>query len=47
MGEIGEKEVREYSGDGSKWGIKISYTYQGKPLGIANVIGMIKDFVGN
>lgn len=47
VGEIGEKEVREYYGDGSKWGIEISYTYQGKPLGIAHAIGMTRDFVGN
>lgn len=47
VGEIGEKEVRGYYGDGSKWGIRISYTYQGKPLGIAHAIGMIRDFTGN
>ena len=47
VGEIGEKEVREYYGDGSKWGIKISYTYQGKPLGIAHAIGMTRDFIGD
>ena len=47
VGEIGEKEVREFYGDGSKWGIQISYTYQGKPLGIAHAIGMTRDFVGN
>ena len=47
VGEIGEKEVREYYGDGSKWGIRISYTYQGKPLGIAHAIGMIRDFADN
>ena len=47
VGEIGEKEVREYYGDGSKWGIKITYTYQGRPLGIAHAIGLTRDFVGN
>ena len=47
VGEIGEKEVREYYGDGSRWGVNISYTYQGKPLGIAHAIGMTKDFVEN
>ena len=46
VGEIGEKEVREYYGDGSKWGIHITYTYQGKPLGIAHAIGMTREFVG-
>lgn len=47
LGVIGEKEVREYYGDGSKWGIKITYTYQGKPLGIAHAIGMTHEFVGD
>ena len=47
VGEVGEKEVREYYGNGSRWGIPISYTYQGKPLGIAHAIGMTREFVGN
>lgn len=47
VGEVGEKEVRECYGDGSKWGIHITYTYQGKPLGIAHAIGMTRDFVKN
>lgn len=46
VGEIGEKEVRDYYGDGSRWGINITYTYQEKPLGIAHAIGMTRDFVG-
>jgi glucose-1-phosphate thymidylyltransferase len=45
LGEVGHKEVQDYYGDGSKWGIEISYTYQGKPLGIAHAIGMVRDFV--
>ncbi|MEM0135023.1 MAG: glucose-1-phosphate thymidylyltransferase [Thermoplasmatales archaeon] len=44
-GEVGDREVRDYYGDGSKWSIKIDYTYQGKPLGIAHAIGLIADFV--
>ncbi|QRF75015.1 Bifunctional protein GlmU [Thermoplasmatales archaeon] len=47
IGEVGGREVQEYYGDGSRWGVKISYTYQGKPLGIAHAIGMVSDFVGN
>lgn len=46
VGEVGEKEVSEYYGDGSKWNVKISYTYQGQPLGIAHAIGLTKDFIG-
>lgn len=47
VGEIGKREVQEYYGDGKKWGVDITYTYQGKPLGIAHAIGMTRDFVGN
>lgn len=45
IGSIGGEEVKKYYGDGLKWNIKISYTYQDKPLGIAHAIGMTKDFV--
>lgn len=47
VGEIGKNEVKEYYGDGTKWGAKITYTYQEKPLGIAHAIGMTRDFVGD
>lgn len=46
VGEIGKSEVQEYYGDGSKWGVKITYTYQRKPLGIAHAIGMTREFIG-
>ncbi len=45
LGEVGHNEVQGYYGDGSKWGIHVSYTYQGKPLGIAHAIGMVRNFV--
>ena len=47
LGEVGQREVQDYYGDGSKWGVNISYTFQGKPKGIAHAIGMIQDFVGD
>ena len=47
IGSIGGEEVKKYYGDGTKWHIKITYTYQDKPLGIAHAIGMTKDFVRN
>ena len=47
LGQIGAEEVQKYYGDGSKWGVKIIYTFQGKPLGIAHAIGMVREFVGN
>ncbi len=47
VGEVGEREVREYYGDGTNWGVRITYTFQGKPLGIAHAIGLVESFVGN
>ena len=45
LGEVGHKEVQDYYGDGKKWGVNISYTFQGKPMGIAHAIGMTKGFI--
>lgn len=45
-GEVGGKEVEEYYGDGKKWGVNISYTFQGKPIGIAHAISKIQYFTG-
>ncbi|MEM3844515.1 MAG: glucose-1-phosphate thymidylyltransferase [Candidatus Parvarchaeota archaeon] len=45
LGEVGANEVKSYYGDGEKWGVNISYTYQGKPLGIAHAISLTKNFV--
>ncbi len=46
LGEVGHKEVQGYYGNGSKWEVNISYTFQGKPKGIAHAIGLVEDFVG-
>lgn len=46
IGSVGGNEVKKYYGNGEKWGINITYTYQEKPLGIAHAIGLTKDFVG-
>lgn len=45
IGNIGGQEVKEYYGDGSKWGAKLTYIFQPKPLGIAHAVGMAEDFV--
>jgi len=47
IGSVGGNEVKNYYGNGEKWGIRISYTYQEQPLGIAHAIGLTKDFVGD
>ena len=47
IGLVGGEEVKKYYGNGDKWGINISYTYQEKPFGIAHAIGLARDFVGD
>jgi glucose-1-phosphate thymidylyltransferase len=39
------REVPEYVGDGSKWGVNISYIPQDQPGGLAQVIQLAEDFV--
>ena len=46
IGGIGSEKVREYYGDGSQFGVKISYIEQDHPRGIAHAIRLCKDFVG-
>ena len=40
-----EKQIREYFGDGSKWGVSIEYVQQKEQLGTANAIGCAKGHV--
>ena len=47
IGSIGSEEVKKYYGNGERWNIKISYTYQNQPLGIAHAIGLTREFVGD
>lgn len=43
----GDKEIKAVCGDGSKWGIKLSYIEQkGGALGLAHIIKNAKDFLG-
>jgi len=46
LGETFPELVREHYGDGSRFNCKITYIYQGKPLGIAHAVSLTKDFVG-
>lgn len=46
IGGIGSNKVREYYGNGERFGIKISYVKQDLPRGIAHAISLCKDFVG-
>jgi glucose-1-phosphate thymidylyltransferase len=45
LGETYPDLVREHYGDGSRFSVKITYIYQGKPLGIGHAVSLCKDFV--
>jgi len=40
-----EEQIKEYFGDGSKWGVSIEYVRQKEQLGTANAIGCAKGYV--
>ena len=40
-------KVKEYYGNGEKFGINITYINQDKPLGISHAIGLCEEFIGN
>ncbi|NUC70875.1 glucose-1-phosphate thymidylyltransferase [Haloterrigena sp. SYSU A558-1] len=47
LGNKGRAAIQEYFGDGSDWGVDITYIVQGEPLGLAHAVGCAKDFVGD
>jgi len=47
IGDVYPEKVKEYYGDGSAFGVKISYVYQDSPKGISHAIRLCKDFIGN
>jgi glucose-1-phosphate thymidylyltransferase len=47
IGDVYPEKVQEYYGDGSKFGVKITYVYQDKPKGISHAIRLCKDFIQN
>ena len=47
IGGIGSQKVKEYYGNGDKFGIKITYVLQDFPRGIAHAISLCEDFIGN
>ncbi len=47
VGDIYPDKVRDYYGDGSDFGVKITYIFQDKPKGISHAIRLCKDFVGS
>ena len=47
IGDVYPEKVKEFYGDGSKFGVKITYIYQDKPAGISHAIKLCRDFIGN
>ena len=47
LGHKGREEIQEYLGDGSEFGLEITYIVQGNPLGLAHAAGCAKEFVGD
>jgi len=47
LGHKGREEIQELLGDGSAYGVDITYIVQGNPLGLAHAAGCAKDFVGD
>jgi len=47
VGDVYPEKVKEYYGDGSDFGVKISYIYQDAPKGISHAIRLCKDFIQN
>src|SRR4051794_23509986 len=45
VGEMGP-QMKEELGDGSAYGIRLSYVTQTEPKGLAHAVGFAKDFVG-
>ncbi|MEM2664916.1 MAG: glucose-1-phosphate thymidylyltransferase [Candidatus Methanomethylicia archaeon] len=46
LGETFPEMVREHYGDGGKFNVKVTYIFQGKPLGIAHAVNLCREFVG-
>ncbi len=45
LGDVHPEKVKEYYGDGSRFGAKFEYIPQGEPRGIAHAVGLCKNFV--
>ena len=47
IGDVYPEKVKQYYGNGEKFGVKITYIYQDQPKGIAHAIKLCQDFIGN
>lgn len=46
IGDVYPEKVKEFYGDGSKFGVNITYIFQDKPLGISHAIKLCEEFIG-
>ena len=46
LGHNMPEKVKEAVGDGSKFGLKVTYIFQGKPKGLAHAIKVAEDYLG-
>jgi len=47
LGDKGREEIQSFLGDGSGFGVDITYIIQGEPLGLAHAAACARDFVGD
>ena len=47
IGGIGSQKVKDYYGNGEKFGVNISYIHQDFPRGISHAISLCENFIGN
>lgn len=47
LGNKGRDDIQRLLGDGSEYGVEITYIVQGNPLGLAHAAGTAKEFVGD
>jgi glucose-1-phosphate thymidylyltransferase len=47
LGNVGREEIQNLVGDGSKYGVDVTYIVQGNPLGLAHAAGCAREFVGD
>lgn len=46
LGNKGREAIQDHLGDGTRYGVDVTYIVQGKPLGLAHAVGCARDFVG-
>lgn len=47
VGNMGREAIQDFLGDGSRFGVDITYIVQGNPLGLSHAVGCARNFVGD